>query len=155
MIALLLLLQTANGLPLASVVGYVDGKNPARYHYEIRNERKDAEVVAVLIGQRNEVCQLQSKPLGWTTEQGLPASSAKTPKGWEAAAYADQSANRDSWCVEFSVIQSTRNAPAVRGGTSLKDFEVTAIAPDQAYLSTYLAYFDDGRTIAGNIVRRR
>ena len=84
------------------VLASVDALNPGRYHYTLTNQGQKG-IAGLRIGEdpNTGICRLGSAPVGWQVESTGQLSSIVTPSGWSGAAYADEEAPSDSWCLEF------------------------------------------------------
>jgi len=123
-----------NGLPL--------------YRYRIRNGAQ-RPIVAFMVGSDyfHGTSELNVYPLGWTLENGLPATSATSPAGWNAGVITTE----ENPYVEVE----WRNAGTadIAPGMELGGFGVLAAASSSAYLTGHwTVVFDDGTAGSGTLV---
>ena len=121
----------------ATVIALRTNANPKRYVYTVQNG-SGKTIVGVRIGEGAEKCELSTRPLGWTDDDGLPATSWTGSPGWTVDAFREEES--PNWCVDF-------NPASVVGigAGGIAQFFVEAEQDDGGYLTApVIIYFRDG-----------
>lgn len=118
------------------------------YRYRVRNNAQ-RPIVALMVGSDyfHGTSELSVYPVGWTLENGLPATSATAPAGWSAAVIATE----ENPYIEVE----WRNAGTgdVGPGRELGGFGVLATSSSPAYLTGHwTVVFDDGTAQSGMLI---
>ena len=118
------------------------------YGYSVTNHTT-SPIVAVRIGYDAGRSQpeLQSAPLGWQPETGIPASNAETPIGWQV--YVITAEEQSLMQVEWRVLD---NAYAIAPGWQVTKFYVLLPFEDTAYMSGHWSVIlDNGIVRTGQL----
>ena len=124
-----------------SVIALRTNSNPKRYVYTVQNGSAKT-IIGVRIGEGADKCELSTPPLGWTADDGLPATSWSASSGWTVEAFGEEES--PTWCIDVNPMGIVGIA---QGGTA--QVVIEAEHDDNTYMTTpVLIYFRDGTQLS-------
>jgi len=117
------------------------------YHYTVVNRDK-RKIVAIDIGrdEEHDRSELTELPIGWTFDEGLPATSATSPPGWEVTLITNEESQY------FDIEWRTGDATAIPRGGKKTGYSVILSKPHPQYMNSHFTvFFSDATTATGTL----